>query len=195
MWYTSLLTFQHVTYFSLINYLTEIWHHKLTIHLKNFANRMLSRLFYPCGANWMKLQMKLTIKILRRFVIYYQSKFWPLNCLLQKMSIHYCQNRLFTMERQCWANAHYSRLECLDIVGIPREVSGKYWRRRYLIFLTKSIAAFLQIILNPDVAQQKEQYSYCWVFSTKGLGTSLAGQKMELKMEDFDLPGSNKLFI
>ena len=77
------------------------------------------------------------------------------------MSIHYYQSRLFTMERQCWANAHYSRRECLDIVGIPREVSGKYWRRRYLIFLRKSIAAFLQIILNPDVAQQKEQYSYC----------------------------------
>ena len=34
-------------------------------------------------------------------------------------------NRLVTLERQCWANAQYSRRECLDIVGIPREVSGE----------------------------------------------------------------------
>ena len=28
------------------------------------------------------------------------------------------------MERQCWANAQYSRRECLDIIGIPREVEA-----------------------------------------------------------------------
>ena len=33
--------------------------------------------------------------------------------------------RLTTMERQCWANARYSRRECLNIAGIPREVSGE----------------------------------------------------------------------
>ena len=32
-------------------------------------------------------------------------------------------NRLVTLERQCWANAQYSRRKCLDIVGIPPEVS------------------------------------------------------------------------
>ena len=30
--------------------------------------------------------------------------------------------RLVNMERQCWANAQYSRRECLDIIGIPSEV-------------------------------------------------------------------------
>ena len=34
-------------------------------------------------------------------------------------------SRLVTLERQCWVNAKYSRPECLYIVGIPREVSGK----------------------------------------------------------------------
>ena len=29
------------------------------------------------------------------------------------------------MERQCWANDQYSRRECLDIMKIPREVSGE----------------------------------------------------------------------
>ena len=40
-----------------------------------------------------------------------------LNTLLSSRSV--------TLERQCWANAQYSRRECLDIVGIPREVSGE----------------------------------------------------------------------
>ena len=31
-------------------------------------------------------------------------------------------SRLVTLKRQCWANAQYSRRECLDIVDIPREV-------------------------------------------------------------------------
>ena len=27
------------------------------------------------------------------------------------------------MERQCWANAQYSRCECLGLVGVPHSVS------------------------------------------------------------------------
>ena len=30
--------------------------------------------------------------------------------------------RLVNMERQYWANAQYSRQECLDIIGIPSKV-------------------------------------------------------------------------
>ena len=33
-------------------------------------------------------------------------------------------SRLVTLKRQCWANVHYSRRKCLDIVDISREVSG-----------------------------------------------------------------------
>ena len=32
--------------------------------------------------------------------------------------------RLVSMERQCWANAEYSRRECLELVGAPRSVSN-----------------------------------------------------------------------
>ena len=31
--------------------------------------------------------------------------------------------RLVSMERQFWANAQYSRRECLDLVGVPHSVS------------------------------------------------------------------------
>ena len=32
------------------------------------------------------------------------------------------RNRFVNMERQCWANAQYSRRECVEIVGIPTTV-------------------------------------------------------------------------
>ena len=32
------------------------------------------------------------------------------------------KQRVLDLERQCWANAQYSRRECLEIVGIPRSV-------------------------------------------------------------------------
>ena len=32
-------------------------------------------------------------------------------------------NRFVNMERQCWANAQYSRRECVEIVGIPTSVA------------------------------------------------------------------------
>ena len=40
--------------------------------------------------------------------------------------------RLTTSERQCWANAQYSRRECLDIVGIPHEVSVEVLEEKVL---------------------------------------------------------------
>ena len=33
---------------------------------------------------------------------------------------HLLSKRLVDMERQCWANAQYSRRECLELVGIPK---------------------------------------------------------------------------
>ena len=34
-------------------------------------------------------------------------------------------SRLVTLERHCWANAQYSRRECLDIVDIPLDIKGE----------------------------------------------------------------------
>ena len=31
-------------------------------------------------------------------------------------------NQLIKTERQCWANAQYSRRECLEVVGIPTSI-------------------------------------------------------------------------
>ena len=34
-------------------------------------------------------------------------------------------NRLIETERQCWANTHYSRQECLKVVGIPTSIPNE----------------------------------------------------------------------
>ena len=33
--------------------------------------------------------------------------------------------RIVTMKRQCWANVQYSKRECLEVAGIPRQVEDK----------------------------------------------------------------------
>ena len=45
--------------------------------------------------------------------------------------------RVVTMERQCWANAQYSRRECLEVVGIPRQVDDKNLETKVLSIFQK----------------------------------------------------------
>ena len=45
--------------------------------------------------------------------------------------------RVVTMERQCWANAQYSRRECLEVVGIPRQVDDKNLETKMLSIFQK----------------------------------------------------------
>ena len=33
--------------------------------------------------------------------------------------------KVIDLERQCWENAQYSRRECLEVAGIPRDVSDE----------------------------------------------------------------------
>ena len=34
--------------------------------------------------------------------------------------------QLENTERQCWANAQFSRRECVEVIGIPKTVESKY---------------------------------------------------------------------
>ena len=126
MWHSSLLTFQPVT-FSLIIYLFEIWHHTLTtptvsslqskLHeAKNEANNKVMEEVRNLSDTITKLSSELSIA----------------NNVNTLLSI-----KLVTLERQYWANAQYSRRECLDILSILVKLVEKYRRRRCWIFLTK----------------------------------------------------------
>ena len=45
--------------------------------------------------------------------------------------------RTVTLERQCWANAQYSRKECVEVVGIPRQVDDKHLEAKVLSIFQK----------------------------------------------------------
>ena len=45
--------------------------------------------------------------------------------------------RVIDMERQCWANAQYSRRECLEVAGIPRDVLNENLESKVLKVFSK----------------------------------------------------------
>lgn len=67
-------------------------------------------------------------------------------------------DRLTNMERQCWANALYSRRECLDVIGIPSEVDANVLKEKVLkIFRNRSLVEiFFQSELKPDIELAKK---------------------------------------
>ena len=48
--------------------------------------------------------------------------------------------QLENTERQCWANTQYSRCECLEIIGIPKQLSQRIWN-------TLSVKLLLVLVL------------------------------------------------
>ena len=45
--------------------------------------------------------------------------------------------RIVTLERQCWANAQYSRKECLELVGLPHQMDDNQLVKKVLSILGK----------------------------------------------------------
>ena len=45
--------------------------------------------------------------------------------------------QIATLERQCWANAQYSRRECLEVVAMPRQVDDNQLETKVLSIFEK----------------------------------------------------------
>ena len=63
------------------------------------------------------------------------------------------------MEKQCWANAQYSRRECLEVKGIPCDISNKNLESKVSEVFSKVGCE----IASRDIRQQEGQQS-----STRG---------------------------
>ena len=103
-------------------------------------------------------------------------------------------SRLVTLERQCWANAQYSGRECLDTVVIPSEVSGEVLEERVLnIFDKIGCSIFPDHIEFCHRISKKNDTVVVKFIGQKDCQQLWLGKKdpQKLKMEDFDLPGSN----
>ena len=106
--------------------------------------------------------------------------------------------RSTTLERQCLANAQYSRHECLDIAGIPHEVSGEVLEEKVLKVFGKlgcgispnCIETCHRVVRTTDTVivkfSKRKDCQHVW---------SVKKDLKKLTMEDFELPGNNKLFI
>ena len=60
-------------------------------------------------------------------------------------------DQMNNVERQCWANAQYSRSECLEVVGIPSSVKKRIWKVRSPQFLVELVLPLIQMILKLDI--------------------------------------------
>ena len=56
------------------------------------------------------------------------------------------QKQLISTERQCWANAQYSRRECIEVAGIPSSVSDDNLENKVLKIFDK-----LGVPINPNI--------------------------------------------
>ena len=54
----------------------------------------------------------------------------------KRVNIGLCK-RIVIVECQCWANAQYSRRECLEVAGIPRQVDDKNLETKLLSIFQK----------------------------------------------------------
>ena len=106
--------------------------------------------------------------------------------------------RVVDLERQCWANAQYSRRECLKIVGIPRSVDDNSLEE-------KVIQVFEKVGCNIDSSNIEE--CHCITKRNDRAIVKFSRQKdcqqvlsvkknlQKLKMEDIGLTGDNKVSI
>ena len=106
--------------------------------------------------------------------------------------------RLVNMERQCWANAQYSRRECLDIIGIPSEVEPDVLEEKVVNIFEKLGCNIPSNHIEVCHRVSKKSATVIVKFSRRKDCQKVLAVKKDLrkiKMEDVGLPGQNKLFI
>ena len=90
--------------------------------LKSYNKQQLIKLFWKCNNNLMKLLSKLTneIKLLKENYKKLESDISVFKTVSSLLT-----DQMNNVERQCWANAQYSKREFLEVVGIPSLVNIK----------------------------------------------------------------------
>ena len=105
---------------------------------------------------------------------------------------------LVSTERRCWLNAHYSRRECLDIVGIPSEVEADALEETVPAIFEKLGCNIPTERIEASHRMSKKNPTVTVKFSRRKNCQQVWDVKRDLrkiKMEDIYLPGQNKLFI
>ena len=105
--------------------------------------------------------------------------------------------RVIDMERQCWANAQYSKRECLEVASIPRDVSNENLESKVLEVFSK---------VGCEILSRDSEACHCLTNNDKVIAkflrkkdcdqvSSVKRDLRKIKLEDIRLRGSNFIFI
>ena len=107
--------------------------------------------------------------------------------------------RIVTLERQSWANAHYSRKECLlEVVGIPRQVDENLLEIKVFSIFEKVGCTIDPGFIGDCHRLGKNSDRVIIKFShRKGCKQVLQAKKnlKNLNTDDLDLPRCTKIFV
>ena len=104
--------------------------------------------------------------------------------------------RLQTKEKQCWANAQYSRRKCLKISGIPSSVSDNVLEYVACKAITKAGEVSDKDI--DDCHRVGKRNTTVFTFCKMKVSKQVLNVRKDLKklsMEDMQLTGQGKLYI
>ena len=101
------------------------------------------------------------------------------------------------MEIQCWANAQHSRRECLEVVGIPRDISNENLESKVLKFFSKVGCEILSCDIEACHGLTNNDRIIVKFLQRKDCDQVMSVKRdlQKLKMEDIGLRGSNSIFI
>ena len=106
--------------------------------------------------------------------------------------------RIVTLERQCWANAQYSRKECLEVVEIPRQVDDNMLETKVLSIFEKVGCTIDPGFIDDCHRLGKNSDRVIIKFSRRKDCKQVLQAKKDLKdlnTDDLDLPRGTKIFV
>ena len=120
-----------------------------------------------------------------------------------ELSIAKCVNieltkRIMTLERQCWANAQFSRKECVEVASIPRQAEDKHLEAKMLSFFQKVGSNIAPEFMDDCHRLGKNNDRVIVKFTRRKDWKQVLQVKKDLKdltADDLDLPRGTKIFV
>ena len=106
--------------------------------------------------------------------------------------------RIVTLERQCWANVRYSRKECVEVVGISRQVDDKHLEAKVLSVFQKVGCTTAPEFIDDCHRLGKNNDWIIVKFTRRKVCKQVLQVKKDLKditADDLDLPRRTKIFV
>ena len=106
--------------------------------------------------------------------------------------------RLVDMERHCWANAQYSRRDCIEVVGIPNSINNNELEDKVLTVFQKIGCELSPRDFEACHRLRKNSDRIIVKFShRKDCEQIMSVKKIlkKVKMQDIGLPGNQSIFI